>query len=175
MGPGLSGKICGILGSGPIGRAFARRVWALGMSPLFWDRDGSGGEVDFGPGRAPRRSLADLLHVSTVLSLHCPLTEQTRGLLDRNTLTQLPAGAVVINTARGGILDESAAMDLLVSGHLGGVGLDVYAGEPNVDPRWFQMPRSVLLPHLGSATVETREAMARLLCEGLATALATPQ
>ena len=175
MGPGLSGKTCGILGSGPIGRAFARRVWALGMSPLFWDRDGSGGEVDFGPGRAPRRSLADLLHVSTVLSLHCPLTEQTRGLLDRNTLTQLPAGAVVINTARGGILDESAAMDLLVSGHLGGVGLDVYAGEPNVDPRWFQMPRSVLLPHLGSATVETREAMARLLCEGLATALATPQ
>ena len=175
MGPGLSGKICGILGSGPIGRAFARRVWALGMRPLFWDRDGTGGEVDFGPDHAPRRLLADLLHESAVLSLHCPLTEQTRGLLDRRALTQLPVGAVVINAARGGILDESAAMDLLVSGHLGGVGLDVYAGEPKIDPRWFQIPRAVLLPHLGSATVETREAMARLLCEGLVTALAAPR
>lgn len=175
LGPGLAGKACGILGSGPIGRAFARRVWALGMTPLFWDRDGSGGSVDFGPDRAPRLPLADLLPQSAVLSLHCPLTEQTRSLLDRGALARLPAGAVVINTARGGILDESAAMDLLASGHLGGVGLDVYAGEPRVDPRWLGMPRAVLLPHLGSATVETREAMAELLCDGLAAALAAPQ
>lgn len=175
LGPGLAGKACGILGSGPIGRAFACRVWALGMRPLFWDRDGSSGEVDFGPGRAPRLPLAELLPQSAVLSLHCPLTEQTRNLLDRPALARLPAGAVVINTARGGILDETAAMDLLDSGHLGGVGLDVYAGEPNVDPRWFQMPRAVLLPHLGSGTVETREAMARLLCDGLAAALSTPR
>jgi glyoxylate reductase len=175
LGPSLAGKGCGILGSGPIGRAFARRVWALGMQPAFWDRDGSGGSVDFGPDRAPRVSLADLLPRSAVLSLHCPLTEQTRGLLDRPALERLPAGAVVINTARGGILDESAAMELLDSGRLGGVGLDVYAGEPKVDARWFTMPRTVLLPHLGSATVETREAMARLLCDGLATALDTPR
>lgn len=175
LGPGLAGKACGILGSGPIGRAFARRVWALGMRPLFWDRDGSGGSVDYGPDRAPRLPLADLLPRSAVLSLHCPLTEQTRGLLDRAALAQLPAGAVVINTARGGILDEPAAMELLASGRLGGVGLDVYAGEPAVDPRWFAMPRTVLLPHLGSATVETREAMAKLLCDGLAPALAAPR
>lgn len=175
LGPGLAGKACGILGSGPIGRAFARRVWALGMKPLFWDRDGSGGAVDFGPDRAPRLPLADLLPRSAVLSLHCPLTEQTRSLLDQAALARLPAGAVVINTARGGILDESAAMDLLASGRLGGVGLDVYAGEPAVDPRWFGMPRTVLLPHLGSATVETREAMAKLLCDGLAAALAAPR
>ena len=175
LGPGLAGKACGILGSGPIGRAFARRVWALGMKPRFWDRDGSGGSVDVGPDRAPRLPLADLLPQSAVLSLHCPLTEQTRGLLDRGALERLPTGAVVINTARGGILDEAAAMDLLSLGRLGGVGLDVYAGEPNIDPRWLQMPRTVLLPHLGSATVETREGMARLLCDGLATALSTPQ
>ncbi|HEX9009732.1 MAG TPA: NAD(P)-dependent oxidoreductase [Holophagaceae bacterium] len=175
LGPGLAGKACGILGSGPIGRAFARRVWALGMKPLFWDRDGSGGSVDFGPDHAQRLPLADLLPRSAVLSLHCPLTEQTRGLLDRSALERLPAGAVVINTARGGILDESAAMALLASGHLGGAGLDVYAGEPTVDPRWFGTPRTVLLPHLGSATVETREAMARLLCDGLAAALAAPR
>jgi glyoxylate reductase len=171
LGRGLAGKACGILGSGPIGQAFAKRVWALGMAPYFWDREGQGGAVDFGAGRAPRLPLADLLPRSAVLSLHCPLTDQTRGLLDRSTLAQLPVGAVLINTARGGILDENAAIDLLEAGQLGGVGLDVYEGEPHVNPRWLQAPRTVLLPHLGSATLETRAAMTRLLCDGLAVAL----
>jgi len=171
LGTGLAGKTCGILGSGPIGQAFARRTWALGMVPVFWDREGRGGDVDFGPGRAHRMILSDLLSCSAVLSIHCPLTDQTRGLLDRAALELLPAGAVIINTARGGILDENAAIDLLEARQLGGVGLDVYEGEPEIDPRWLQTPRTVLLPHLGSATVETRTAMASLLCEGLAAAL----
>jgi glyoxylate reductase len=171
LGPSLEGKACGILGSGPIGRAFARRAWALGMTPIFWDREGLGGEVDFGAGQASRLPLTELLPRSAVLSLHCPLTDQTRGLLNRAALEQLPTGAVIINTARGGLMDENAAIDLLESGHLGGVGLDVYEGEPRVNSRWLQAPRTVLLPHLGSATVETREAMARLLCDGLAGAL----
>ena len=171
LGPGLAGKVCGILGSGPIGQAFARRAWALGMTPVFWDREGHGGEVAFGPGHAARLPLRELLHQSAVLSLHCPLTDQTRGMLDRAALELLPAGAVILNTARGGIIDELAAMDLLEAGRLGGVGLDVYEGEPRLHPRWLQVPRTVLLPHLGSATIETREAMARLLCEGLASAL----
>ncbi len=175
LGPGLAGKACGILGSGPIGQAFARRVQALGMTPLFWDRDGHGGEVDFGAGQgswvAPRLPLVDLLTRSAVLSLHCPLTDQTRGMLDRAALEKLPQGAVIINTARGGIMEENAAIDLLESGRLGGVGLDVYEGEPRLNPRWLKAPRAVLLPHLGSATVETRGAMARLLCDGLAAAL----
>lgn len=171
LGPSLEGKACGILGSGPIGRAFARRAWALGMTPIFWDREGLGGEVDFGAGQASRLPLMELLPRSAVLSLHCPLTDQTRGLLNRAALEQLPTGAVIINTARGGLMDENAAIDLLESGHLGGVGLDVYEGEPRVNSRWLQAPRTVLLPHLGSATVETREAMARLLCDGLAGAL----
>ena len=171
LGPGLTGKACGILGAGPIGRAFARRAWALGMSIAFWDREGRGGEVDFGPGRAPRLPLDDMLARSAVLSLHCPLTDDTRGLLDGPALARLPLGAVVINTARGGILDEPALMDALDEGRLGGAGLDVYAGEPNLDPRWLRTPRTVLLPHLGSATRETREAMARQLCEGIRAAL----
>ena len=175
LGRGLAGKACGILGSGPIGQAFAKRVWALGMTPYFWDREGLGGAVEFGSGRAPRLPLLDLLPRSAVLSLHCPLTDQTRGLLDRVALAQLPVGAVLINTARGGILDEDAAMDLLAAGRLGGVGLDVYEGEPRLNPRWLQAPRAVLLPHLGSATVETREAMTRLLCDGLAVALDAPR
>ena len=171
LGRGLAGKDCGILGSGPIGQAFARRVWALGMRPIFWDREGLGGEVDFGPDRAPRLPLADLLPRSAVLSLHCPLTDHTRGLLDRTSLETLPAGAVILNTARGGLMDEPAAIGLLESGHLGGAGLDVYEGEPRLNPRWLGAPRTVLLPHLGSATVETRAAMSHLLCEGLAAAL----
>lgn len=172
LGTGLAGKRCGILGSGPIGRAFAKRVWALGMEPEFWDREGQGGSVDYGPARAPRIALAELLPRSAVLSLHCPLTPMTRGLLDRARLESLPQGALLINTARGGILDEGAAIDLLGSGHLGGAGLDVYADEPRLDRRWLDAPRTVLLPHLGSATLEARGAMAALLCDGLAGVLA---
>jgi len=171
LGTSLSGKVCGILGSGPIGRAFAKRVWALGMKPVFWDRDGRNHPVDFGAGIAKRLPLKELLPLSSVLSLHCPLTEETRGILDRKMLGLLPQGAILINTARGGVLDESAALEKLQSGRLGGVGLDVYEGEPRVNPAWFTAPGAVLLPHLGSATRETREAMAQLLCAGVAQAL----
>ncbi|HJV90743.1 MAG TPA: NAD(P)-dependent oxidoreductase [Holophagaceae bacterium] len=172
LGMGLRGRTCGILGTGAIGRAFATRVWALGMDVVFWDREGRGGTVAFGPGSGARLPLDALLERSSVLSLHCPLTPDTRGLLDAEKLRRMPGGSVLINTARGGILDEGAAMDLLHAGHLGGVGLDVYAGEPDLDPRWLEAPRTVLLPHLGSATVETREAMARQVCDGIRETLA---
>lgn len=172
LGTGLAGKTCGILGSGAIGKAFARRVWSLGMKPVFWDRDGKNHPVDFGPTIARRLSLGDLLPQCAVLSVHCPLTDETRGVLDRRMLSLLPKGAIVINTARGGILDESCLLEKLHSGHLGGVGLDVYDGEPEVNPAWLTAPNAVLLPHLGSATRETREAMAALLCQGVADALA---
>ncbi len=175
LGISLAGKSCGILGSGPIGKAFARRVQAFGMDPMFWDREGCGGSVDYGSASAPRLALNDLLRRSHVLSLHCPLTDATRGLLDRNALLELPHGAVIINTARGGIIDETAAIELLESGHLGGAGLDVYANEPHLNPKWRSAPRTVLLPHLGSATVETRTAMSELLCDGIARAFRTFQ
>lgn len=168
LGQSLAGKYCGILGSGPIGKGFAKRVWASGMKPLFWDRKGCGGNVDFGPETAPRLPLEQLLRQSTVLSLHCPLTDETRGILDRDALLKLPKGAVIINTARGGILDEAVAIELLESDQLGGVGLDVYANEPRINPKWSTAPRTVLLPHLGSATIETRTAMSSLLCDGIA-------
>ena len=172
LGTSLNGKVCGILGSGAIGKAFARRVWALGMKPIFWDRDGKHHPVDFGPDIARRMPLPELLPQCSVLSLHCPLTDETRGMLDRKRLSLLPQGTFIINTARGGILDESAVLEKLHSGFLGGVGLDVYDGEPAVNPAWLTAPKAVLLPHLGSATQETREAMARLLCDGIVKALA---
>jgi glyoxylate reductase len=175
LGIGLAGKTCGILGSGPIGRAFARRVWSMGMAPVFWDREGTGLPVDFldfeGTPAAPRLPLGELLRASAVLSLHCPLTDQTRGLLGEAELRLLPKGAVVINAARGGILDEAVLLGMLSAGHLGGVGLDVYECEPNLDRAWLDAPRTVLLPHLGSATLESRSAMAELLCRGIERAL----
>lgn len=171
LGTSLSGKLCGIIGSGPIGKAFARRVAAIGMKPVFWDRNDDRSPVDFGYAIAPRLTLNDLLKRSTVISLHCPLTTETVGLLSKRNLQQLPIGAFIINTARGGILDEEAAIDMLHDNILGGVGLDVYDGEPNINKRWFTAPRTVILPHLGSATVETRSAMAKLLCEGLRVAI----
>jgi len=173
LGRSLAGKVSGILGSGPIGKAFARRIWALGMKPVFWDREGLNHPVDFGAGIARRMPLEELLPASSVVSLHCPLTEVTRGLLDRKMLELLPEDAILLNTARGGIFDESAVLERLHSGRLGGVGLDVYEGEPKLNPAWLSAPRTVLLPHLGSATQETREAMARLLCEGIAEVLAS--
>lgn len=171
LGTGLAGKVCAILGTGATGKAFARRVYALGMRPLFWDRENKGTPVDFGAGIARRLPLSDLLPRAAVLSLHCPLSDQTRGLLSRSMLQRLPEGAFLINTARGGILDEEAAIQMLHEGHLGGAGLDVYEHEPNLHPAWFQAPRTILLPHLGSATRETREAMAQRVCNGVAEVL----
>ena len=171
LGTGLTGKVCGILGTGATGKAFARRVWALGMKPVFWDRENKGTPVDFGADLARRLPLDELLPRATVLSLQCPLTEETRMLLTRPMLQLLPPGSFIINTARGGILDEDAVIQLLHSGYLGGAGLDVYEDEPQINHAWFKAPRAVLLPHLGSATRETREAMSECLCDGIASAL----
>jgi glyoxylate reductase len=172
LGVALKGRVCGILGAGAIGKAFAKRVWALGMKPVFWSRDGKGAPVDFGAGIARRLPLDELLAQSAVLSLHCPLSAETRGLLNGQRLHRLPPGAFIINTARGGILDEDAAIQMLHRGTLGGVGMDVYDGEPHINPAWYSAPRALLLPHLGSATTETRNAMAKLLCDGIAATLA---
>jgi glyoxylate reductase len=141
------------------------------MKPVFWDRENKGTPVDFGADLGRRLPLDELLSRSTVLSLHCPLTPETRLLLTRPMLQLLPPGAFIINTARGGILDEEAAIQLLHSGYLGGVGLDVYENEPRINTAWFKAPRAVVLPHLGSATQETREAMTECLCDGIASTL----
>lgn len=166
FGVSLRGKTCGILGSGAVGRAFARRVAVLGMQPVFWARADLA-PVDFEGGIAPRLQLEDLLPIAAVLSVHCPLTVETRNLLSAKNLGLLPAGAYLINTARGGILDEPAAIRMLHQGLLAGVGMDVYEAEPDINEVWLTAPRALLLPHLGSATRETREAMAKVLCDGV--------
>jgi lactate dehydrogenase-like 2-hydroxyacid dehydrogenase len=103
----------------------------------------------------------EFLAQADVLSLHMPSTAETRGVLDRSTIAALKPGAVIVNTARGELIDDDALIDALEAGRIGAVGLDVFTGEPAFNPRWLTAPRTVLLPHIGSATHETRMAMGR--------------
>ena len=165
LGTGLQGKTLGIVGFGRIGRAVARRAPAFGMEVLYT----SPGEHRGAPGR--RVGLEELLAASHVVSLHCPLTPETRHLLDARRLGLMRPGAVLINTARGPVVDEAALVEALGSGRLGGAGLDVYEREPAVHPGLCGLDSVVLLPHVGSATVETRSAMAELAVENVAAVL----
>jgi len=158
LGAGIQGRTLGIIGYGNIGRAVARRAAAFGMEVVYTDTepvDGVAPEARFLP-------LEDLLRESHVLSVHCPLTPLTHHLLDRRRLGLLPSGAVVVNTARGPVVDESALAEALAEGRLSGAGLDVFEHEPRVHPALLKRSDVVLLPHLGSATVATRTAMADL-------------
>jgi glyoxylate reductase len=152
LGRELRGRTLGILGYGRIGRAVARRAEGFGMRVLFTAR---GGGVPF----------EELLQHSDVLSIHCPLNAKTRHLIGPSELLQMKRGALLINTARGPIVDEAALVAALESGHLGGAALDVFENEPTVHPGLVGRDDVVLLPHLGSATQETRERMARIALE----------
>jgi glyoxylate reductase len=156
LGVSLSGKTLGIYGMGRIGRAVARRGEAFGMGVLSFDKDGS------------EEELGKFLSNVDVLSIHAPLTEETRGRFGEEELLRMKKGAILVNTARGPVVDEAALVAALASGRLGGAGLDVYEREPQIHPGLSTLPNVVLLPHLGSATVETRLAMARLACEEVA-------
>jgi glyoxylate reductase len=156
LGVSLQGKTLGIFGMGRIGSAVARRGAAFGMRV-----------IGIAEGDAPER-FEEILAGSDVLSIHAPLTPATRSRFGRAELFRMRQGAVLVNTARGPLVDEAALVEALEAGHLGGAGLDVYEKEPAVHPRLLGRPDVVLLPHLGSATRETRLAMARLACSEIA-------
>jgi glyoxylate reductase len=149
LGRDLHGRTLGILGYGRIGRAVARRAEGFGMRVLFTAKGGG----------AP---LDELLDQSDVLSIHVPLNEKTRHLIGASELLRMKKGALLVNTARGPIVDEAALVAALERGHLGGAALDVFENEPAVHPGLLGRDDVVLLPHLGSATEETRENMARI-------------
>lgn len=157
MGHDPRGKNLGILGMGRIGLAVARRAEAFGMKILYHTRSGPREDLPW-----PHLSFKGLLAESDVLSLHCPLTDGTRHLLGENELRMMKPEATLINTARGPIIDEAALARVLKSGHLFAAGLDVYEREPQVHPDLMPLPNVVLLPHMGSSTIETRERMAAL-------------
>jgi glyoxylate reductase len=149
LGRELRGSVLGLVGYGRIAQAVEERAKAFGMKVLHSCRSGG-------------VTLVELLEQSDIVSLHCPLTAETRHLIGPVELSRMKRGAQLINTARGPIVDEAALVSALASGHLGGAALDVFEEEPRVHPGLIDRDDVVLLPHLGSATVETRRAMARI-------------
>ena len=166
VGRDLHGATLGVVGLGPIGQAVARRAQGFGMEVLGWSR--SGREVP-GVRGVPLRVL---LEASDFVSVHVALAAETRGLIDAQALAAMKEGSVLVNTARGGIVDEAALAESLRLGHLGAVGLDVFEREPaGRDHPLLEFPNAVLTPHIGSASAATRIRMAELAVENLVAGL----
>lgn len=172
LGRDLHGATLGILGLGAIGRAVARRAArGFGMRVLAWSR--AGGPLGDLEGAVERVELPELLAGSDFVSVHVPLTAGTRGLLDGPALARMKRGAILVNTARGGIVDEAALAAALREGRLAAAGLDVFEREPVAPSNpLLRLPNVVLAPHIGSASVGTRERMARMAAENLLAGLA---
>jgi glyoxylate reductase len=157
MGRSLTGKALGIVGMGRIGRATARRAAACGMRIHYHNRHPLSDAQEAGALYWP--DLDAMLRDMDAVTLSCPLSAATRHLIDARRLALMKPGAFLINAARGGIVDEQALIDALSRGVIAAAGLDVHAGEPEIDPRLLALPNVTLLPHLGSATIESRNAM----------------
>jgi glyoxylate reductase len=160
LGRDVTGATLGIVGLGRIGSAVARRAHAFEMRVLYHQR------TPAESADAEYRELDDLLKESDVVSLHAPLTSATTGLISRERLALLRDGATFVNTSRGAVVDEAALVDELVSGRIG-AGLDVFMHEPHVPESLRGLPNVVLTPHIGSATVETRAAMTRIVVDNV--------
>jgi lactate dehydrogenase-like 2-hydroxyacid dehydrogenase len=168
LGTQVSGKTLGLVGMGRIARAVAKRAHdGFGMRIIFHDPFPPPADVAASLGAEPRERLEQVLEEADFVSLHCPATPETRHLMNAERLARLKPGAFLINTARGDVVDEAALVAALRSGRLAGAGLDVYEREPQVSPELLAMENVVLLPHLGSATRETRVAMGMRALENL--------
>jgi lactate dehydrogenase-like 2-hydroxyacid dehydrogenase len=165
-----TGKVLGIFGMGRIGQAVARRARAFGMKIHYSNRNPLSpelaGDAVFHP------SPLDLLRAAEFLSLHAPHTPETHHFLNADTIALLPAGAIVINAARGGLVEDEALIAALKTGRLAAAGLDVFEGEPNIHPAYMGLPNAFLLPHIGSATLETNTAMGMLALDNIEAVLA---
>ncbi len=166
LGTHLGGKRLGILGMGRIGRALAHRARAFGLEVHYHNRRRLSPEHE--QGAVFHADPADLLAVSDVLSIHCPSTPETRKFLDAARIALLPEGAIVVNTARGDIVDDEALIAALRSGRVAAAGLDVFDGEPDLHRGYLDLENAFLIPHLGSATHETRHAMGTTCLDNLA-------
>lgn len=175
LGNSIQGKILGIIGFGRIGQATARRAhFGFGMNIIYAGRNEVGVPVRSRTSGAASQEvdakavgLAELLGTSDVISLHAPTTPDTIGMLGAERIGLMKKGSYLINTARGNLVDEVALIEALKSGRLAGAGLDVYVGEPKVSPELLALENVVTLPHLGSATIETRTAMGMRAIENL--------
>jgi glyoxylate reductase len=161
LGTGLQSKTLGIVGLGAIGAAVARRARAFGMRIAYSGRRAADPELE-AELDAARLPLEELLSTADVISLHCPLSDETRHLINAGALDLMKPTAFVVNAARGPIVDEAALAAALRDGRIAGAALDVFEREPEVHPDLLALENAVLVPHLGSATLETRTAMAVL-------------
>ncbi len=157
VGKQVSGSRIGIVGMGRVGRAFARMARGFGMEIHYHNRSRLAPDEE--AGATYHATLDSLLRVSDFLSLHCPATPETTGLINSATLSMLPEGAVLVNTARGALVNEAALMAALDSGRLAAAGLDCFVTEPGGNPALAAYENVFMLPHIGSATVKTRDAM----------------
>jgi glyoxylate reductase len=169
LGLELRGARLGIVGMGRIGRAVARRAAGFGMEIRYFrpTRDATDEQSLRAELGALWMPLPDLVSSSDVLSIHAPLNDRTRHLIDRNALFSMKPGAVLVNSARGPLVDESALVEALQAGRLRAAGLDVFEEEPRVHPGLLDRPDVVLLPHIGSATQKTRHRMAEMAVEAV--------
>jgi lactate dehydrogenase-like 2-hydroxyacid dehydrogenase len=157
VGTQVTGKRFGVVGMGRVGQTTARRARGFDMEVHYHNRTRLSPEQE--QGAIFHADLDDLLAVSDVLSLHCPATPATRGMINAERLAKLPDGAIVVNTARGALIDEAALIAALKSGKLAAAGLDVFVQEPGGNPAFAELDNVFMLPHIGSATRDTRDAM----------------
>ena len=170
LGLRVSGRTLGILGMGRIGQAVARRARGFGMRVIYCNRSRLPPDVEQGATWYPR--FHDMLPHCQVLSLHAASGPETASIMDASAFDRLPSGAVFVNTSRGALVDEEALIAALEGGHLFAAGLDVYAAEPSIDPRLVALPSVFMTPHMGSATVETRDEMGFRALDNIAAVLA---
>ncbi|MET4132107.1 glyoxylate reductase [Porphyrobacter sp. MBR-155] len=157
LGRKLAGKVLGIVGMGRIGQAVAHRARAFGLEIAYTNRKPLPEALERMLGARYVADIDALMAEADILTLHCPLTDDTRHLVDARRIALMKPGSSIINTARGELIDQEALIAALQSGHLAGAGLDVYPDEPNVDHRLIEHPNVMTLPHIGSATAEGRE------------------
>jgi len=156
LGHRIGGKALGIVGMGRIGQAVARRARAFGLSIHYHNRHRLPEVLETELAATWHEDLDAMLRAIDILTIHTPLNPESRGLIDRRRIGLLRSHVHVINTSRGGILDEEALVEALAQGRLAGAGLDVWAFEPRIDPRLLALPNVVMTPHMGSATFEGR-------------------
>jgi lactate dehydrogenase-like 2-hydroxyacid dehydrogenase len=157
VGKQVTGARLGIIGMGRVGQVMARRARGFEMDVHYYNRHRL--SLDLEQGATYHNSIEDLMKFSDFLSLHCPATPQTIGLIDKNMLARMPDGAVLVNTARGALIDEAALLDAIISGKLSAAGLDCFLTEPGFNATFSAHENIFMLPHIGSATAQTRDAM----------------
>jgi lactate dehydrogenase-like 2-hydroxyacid dehydrogenase len=157
VGKQVSGARLAVVGMGRVGQAFAKKARGFDMEIHYYNRTRLPEHLELGA--VYHNTLDSLMPMGDFLSLHCPATPETKDLLNAKTIGQLPSGAVVVNTARGALIDEDALIDALKSGHVAAAGLDCFKTEPGGNPAFAEHENVFMMPHIGSATVRTRDAM----------------